>query len=481
MRLLGRAVSIVERNPLDYLEWLPPQHAYLHQRDKRVLLRAGNQALGKSTVGVADQAWWARGEHPYRPVPKRPVTGWIVSSSEQQSGQLARKLHDLLPPNWIHPETTFQDAKGHYRGKYPKVGIRSVHGGWSWLHFRWTGQHSLNLAGATLDGVLFDEPPANQRAFREVERRLTRTGGDMRMTFTPVNAPVDYIRDLVDDGQIVDLHYSLRAEHLIPIGRSAPLRTTDGRPMDAAWIAEQRRLVLEWEAPVILDGEWEFRAMGQVFPAWDPAAHVTRTKDIPEALLPRTHKLAIGIDYGDDSHRQVAILVAVDDAGEHPRVWVLDEYVSDGRTTTEQDAKEIVAMLQRQDLRWEQVDFAHGDKRYTGRRNDLTEKSNTETQKAIADLLRVGERKLSPPILSAKRGQRAGAGAKYRGARWLHEAMIRPGHFKVAGRCETLIESLGKWDWTENYKDPVDALRYALKPWILGGVRVARPVRVRVA
>jgi len=482
MSMLSAAVDLSERTPLDYVDWLPSQSQYLHTHDRNVLLRAGNQALGKTTVGVADTLWTARGEHPFRPVSHKPGIYWIVSSSEQQSGVLAGKLFKLCPPGWIHPASEWVSEKGHFRGKYPSIGIRHKSGGWSRIYFRWTGQRTLNLAGATLDGVLFDEPPATQRAFREVERRLTRTGGWLRMTLTPVNAPVDYLRELCDAGQVVDLHYSLTAENLIPLGRSEPLQLNDGTPMDAEWIAGQRALVLPWEAPVILDGEWEFRAAGQVFPAWDPALHVCRGRVVNSAGFPRHKvKLAVGIDYGDDTHRQVAVLCAIDDAGRYPRVWVLDEYASDGRTTTDQDADHILAMIGRHGIKWSELNFVHGDKRYMGRRGGITLKSNKLLHRAVGDALGMGPVRLSPPIHSAKRGKGAGHGAKYAGARWLHESMIREGHLLVDSRCKVVIEALGKWDWTESYKDPVDALRYCLKPWILGRGRwsgVHRAIRV---
>lgn len=479
-RLLAGVRRVVERAPLEYVEWLPPQLEYLQAADRRVLLRAGNQAIGKSTVGLADWAWWARGEHPFREAPRRPVQSWIVSSSEQQSGQLAAKFCALVPPAWLHPDTPYIPAKGHFRGKYPKVGLRHVSGGWSWIHWRWTGQRSLNLAGATLQGVLFDEPPASQRAFREVERRLTRTGGIMRLTFTPVNAPVEYIRELADEGQIRDLHYTLQPEHLIPVGRDRPLRTEDGTPMDAAWIAEQRSLVAEWEAPVILDGEWEFRTVGQVFTAWDPGRHTVRNI-ASSPTFPR-HDVwhVLGIDYGDGEHRQVGVLAVVDDRGRHPRVWVLDEYVSDGRSTTEMDAKAVLKMLRRNGLKWSDLDYVHGDKRYTGRRFDLTTKSNREMQKAIAHELDLNPKTLRPPIHSAKRGPRAGAHSKITGARWLHERMVLDDAFLVDTRCTTLIECLGRWDWGEQWKDPIDGLRYALKPWILSTLRTERATTLRV-
>lgn len=481
MGLLSGMVQLAERDPLSRICWLPGQFEYLHAAERAVLLRAGNQWLGKTTVGIADYIWWARGEHPFRRVPDRPVHGWIVSSSEQQSGVLAEKFHRLCPPAWVHPDSLYEPTKGHYRGKYPRVGVRHVNGGWSWLYFRWTGQRSLNLASATLDGVWFDEPPSSQRAFREVERRLTRTGGDLRLTFTPVNAPVDYIRDMVDEGSIRDIHYRLSPANLVPVGRAAPLCAMDGRAMDAEWIEEQRRLVFGWEGAVVLDGEWEFRSTGSVFSAWDPAQHLARVSLAHHPTMPAELTLALGIDYGDDEHRQVAVLVGIDDEGEYPRVFVLDEYVSTGKTTTDMDAEGVLAMLGRNGFRWMDLEYANGDKRYAGIRGGLTTKSNKAMQAEIGRRIGIQFERVRPPIHGAKEGARAGHGAVHRGARWLHEAMVRDDHFLVDPRCVVVSECLGKWDWGEQWKDPIDALRYACKPWITARRHLARRQQIRVA
>jgi len=49
--------------------------------------------------------------------------------------------------------------------------------------------------------------------------------------------------------------------------------------------------------------------------------------------------------------------------------------------------------------------------------------------------------------------------------------MIRPGHFFVHPRCEQLVESLMRWDYTERHKDAIDALRYGLQSFIFRGDR----------
>jgi phage terminase large subunit-like protein len=61
-----------------------------------------------------------------------------------------------------------------------------------------TGQDPIAFAGATLDVVLFDEPPP-QRVFHEANKRLMRRNGVMLMSLTPINAgPMDWLQELTE-------------------------------------------------------------------------------------------------------------------------------------------------------------------------------------------------------------------------------------------------------------------------------------------
>ena len=475
MRLLSPLVDWVESSPLEHIQWLPGQHAWLSDPGRRKLFRAGNQAQGKTWAGCSELIWRCLGRHPFHDTRPPPVHWWAVSSSEKQSGVLQQKFWTLAPRNQLDSRTYYDESKGAFVGKYPLARFRNG----SIVEFRWTGSRSLNLAGASLDGVWFDEPPSRQRAFTEVERRLTRTGGDLLATLTPVNAPTDYLKALCDAGKVADHWYPLRPEYLIPVGCRSPICDGAGHPMDAAWIEEQRALVPAWEVPVVIDGEWEFRLVGSVFAgAWDPQRMVKRP-----AFPSYPVKLALGTDYGGETLRQVSILIAVDDSGDWPVVWVLDEYVADGPTTTEEDAAAVLEMLRRNGLSWADLDYAHGDKKWSGRKGDLTAKANEDFQRAVEDRLKLKRHALKPAMRNVKKGPDAGSGSRERGVRYVHQCMVRRDacHFFVHPRCEVLIRALGRWDWTEEMKDPVDALRYALRPWILGVRARMTPSTVRIS
>ena len=84
-------------------------------------------------------------------------------------------------------------------------------------------------------------------------------------------------------------------------------------------------------------------------------------------------------------------------------------------------------------------------------------------------------------IRTVKRGVGHGRGSVDIGCRYLHQAMLRPGHFRIHPRCTYLIEAIDKWRYEDDgFKDHIDALRYALDSRIFTGranLRVA-PVRL---
>jgi hypothetical protein len=67
------------------------------------------------------------------------------------------------------------------------------------------------------------------------------------------------------------------------------------------------------------------------------------------------------------------------------------------------------------------------------------------------------------------------------GCRYLHQAMLRPGGFTVAPRCVHLIECLDRWQGADDdWKDAIDALRYALVMRIFRGRQAFKNVPIRL-
>jgi hypothetical protein len=462
------ATALCERRaerPLDFLRWLPLQYAFLRSPAKVKQIRAGNQTIGKTTPALAELVWRCLGSGPFGAYAPPPITGWIVCASWSQSLEIQKKLWALLPKAELAERTHFDAINGFSPTKSPAIVFRNG----SIIRIKTANQDALDFAGATIDVILFDEPPKRSRTFTEALQRVQERGGVVLLSYTPINAPTEYLRELVDAGQIEDHWAQLTPEQLIPVGATEPIRTADGRPKDAAWIAERRAKVPPHEVDVVIGGEWETRAVGayfsHVFRARGPTAHVS-----PQLPAGRA-KVLLGIDHGHRPGKQTAILMAVVEAtndNENPRVYVLDEYSdTTGHATPKEDAAGILRMLEINGLQWHNVDFVCGDRVHLPGSGE--QKSNLDLAVQVAKRLKVPLRALRPIISTAKKRQDSPSD----GCRWLFHAMARPGHFVVSPKCTRTIAALenfrGPKTIDDEWHDPIDAMRYGLQHFIYAG------------
>lgn len=457
MDLLGDLDALAERaekHPLSTVRWTPPQLA-LHQCTKRFkLLRTGVQA-GKTWAGAGEAIWICLGRHPYRNVRAGPVEAWVLCRSWSQSVAIQKKIWELAPKDEVAPETRF-DAKNGFVGVQKALVFRNG----SILRVKTAGQDSLNLESATIHHVWIDEPLGDEHVWGALVSRLRRTGGTVTITMTPAvsSGDLDWLRKLVEAGQVEDLHYRMEAANYIPEGATKPLLTEDGVPMDEAWIEEQVATTLPWQRGVRCHGEWEYASTDKAFQAFDRNKHVV--DDVAgSGILPAKVQVCLGIDYGEEALRTVGVLCYVDASEEHPRIYAVGEYAPREASTVEMDIDGILEMLTSCGDRWSDLDFAWADKKYEG---PTTAKNARVYEAALAKRLKLaGE--VRPQIRVAKRGLKRDH--KWPSVRWLHEAMIRPGHFVVDSSLSWLIESLERWDGTEKHpgKDACDALLYSLR------------------
>jgi hypothetical protein len=434
--------------------WLPIQMAFLCDDSRAKDLRTGNQGLGKTTAGLAEDIFYATGRHPFRPVPPPPCRIRVICATASQSIEIQEKLWHLVPKRELVPGTEFVTGSG-FRGRDPKR-VRFKNG--SLITFHTSYQSAIAQAGGTVDRIHFDEPPKSDRVFVEAKNRMIKTGGTLILTFAPVNAPVEYLRELIAAGQLSDHHAPMTQEQMTPVGATEPITDKFGRPFTDEYIAELKAGVPAYQVPVVFDGEWEFYTTDRVFTAFDPETMIT--EELPTGEV----DLSGGIDHGEGDFREVfegcAIypsLVAPGQFGVH----FLSEYASDGATTTGEDAEGIVAALDEIGLSWSDLDHAVGDKPTTGR---VGRKSNQALAIALRRIYaRRGHRgELRPALHQAKTGKGGNMGSVWHGITFLHQAMLR-GEFRVHPRCKRLVQSLLKWDGTakSEWKDAIDAARYA--------------------
>lgn len=468
LRLLLTVTRSIKNNPLAWIAWLPVQLAFLTDDSPEKMLRAGNQ-IGKTTAALAEVHFQCSGRHPFRKLRRRPpIEAWVLCASWSQSLAVQKKFfamakRDLVNGTRCHPINGFHANNP-----------TAIYKNGSVVRFKTASQDAIDLSAATIQLVLFDEPP-EQTVFAELQERVKRTEGEVLWAMTPINRPTEYVRERVEKGLISEHHTRLTPEALIPVGETEPLTTELGTPMDAAWIAKQELKYLPMEREVRLHGGWELRTGERTFDLFDQGEHVVELEEMP----PGEWEYHLGLDHGLKAFKEVAILVAVERPKQPTdpyRVIVLDEYVGEAGTSVRGDAIAIDRLLERNGLEWRELTSAWGDRVHLGGTAD--KKANKDLQRELAKLQRppVPALSLSPPIWTVKRGRGANKGSVLAGCRWLYQVMATPGGFHIDARCEHTIKALDTWEFGDDneHKDKIDALRYSLQEFVFGRAGAGR-------
>ncbi len=444
LHLLARQMDRLRHNvaadPLKWVRWTPPQLAFVQDPAQVKLMRGANQ-VGKTWAQCAEVIWRCTGTHPYLQTHRPPIEAWIICHSWEQSVAVQTKFWELVPKGGLHEDVRFRPGKG-FSGTVPIV--RFANG--SLVRFKTTNQGSLGLASATIHYVGIDEPPPPE-IWGELKARVLRNRGIIGMTLTPVGAPVAWLKELVEAGQISDHPAPLTLENLTPEGLT-PL-------LSAERIQEQRESYLPIDRAQRADGAWEGSTSGRVFEAFDEEC--ISSEPLPPLKGGNVYKIGIGIDHGADAGSQVALLVAVDlSEKDRPKVWVLDEYTA-GSAPADHHARAFIRMIQRNGMQVEHVDKWVGDRRYGGKRSG-GRMSNAQLMRALNALLDYPMGHLPFKIRTAWKPR----WSVYWGSNILHGVMQRQ-NFTVHPRCTQLIKSLKHWTFKDDeYKHAIDALRYGV-------------------
>lgn len=452
-------------HPLDWCDWTYRQQEFiaLARASEIALFRAGNQ-VGKTHVGAGLTIGACL---------EKPIEAWVVCTSWSQAVAIMTKVWDLVPKDAIRPGQNFSRRSGF--GK-DNPALEFANG--SIIRFRTTNQGAEALAGATVDWIWIDEP-TDEEIYRELEKRLGRRKGRMIITLTPVNRDCRWLRELVDDGAIPEVHARLDDRALTFERTGERMTLPDGTPLDDAWIERAaKKTPMAWR-PVVLHGEWDMRVVGQFFDNFDRERHVTAAPQWAASPAPRP-RWTLGLDYSaaDRDYGQCAVLSQVqttsDRSGPVDRIHVVDEVVLAGSATNEELARKVLQMLARHGLRWRDLSEVWGDLPVAA---SAIERSNVETARAIARETGVPLTALLPRIGNTKEG-RGSYGSRSSGCRYLYERLAT-GQITIDPRCTHLCDGLDKWDYSEDhpYKDIIDALRYGLRSVIFRAGTPAAAVR----
>lgn len=460
---LARSASLLaERDQgslLRRIRWTQPQLDFLMAMSVLpVLLRTGNQWLGKSTVAAADTLYRCQGDHPYDPRGRiTPCAAGILSPTEQHSIGLQEKVWELADKSTLEPGQLFIPGKG-MRGRYPILRFRNG----SRITYRTANQGALALSGATLDHVLLDElvPP---RIYHEMRKRIERRNGTMRLALTPINAPADWLREECAGGRILDLHYRCEARWCIPVGSTSPLcdpRT--GIPMDQAWIDRFVASTDPNEVDVVVHGGWQIVHVDRSFAAWTDDLVFGDATPVPEL-----QDLAVGIDYGEEPGRFVALLMARTVSGE---VWILGEWVGTGREGAREAAEGIRGMIEGWGMPLASI------RRWVG---DVNSAGAFAGGRSMNELMQAEFRRFAAIEMQTAHKTRGSVDTRFQ----MLNSTMGSRRIRVHSSCRRVLEAVRQHrrgsQNAAKLKDPIDAVWYGAEPWIREIAPLPARIRMR--
>lgn len=454
------------RLPYQEQRWTRPQREVLAS----TLLLAvwlGANGIGKSLLMAEYARQGLCGELPGQPR-RKSYTVILCGESWAQLGSTIGYLWYLTggeEGGWWSGKLHYKE--GELKGK--KLQVYELVGGpgkGSTLRCGTYSAGARRLAGPRADLVIGDEPPGH-KIHEELWARLLGRGGRALYGFTATSdtyTDVEYLWEIVDDETkpwAGLLQTELTVDAVWP----------QGGMVNIPWMTahEIRRFEEGLPGPVRDMRMGRSRTMlsgDRYFTAWGP--HLMPLASMGTA--PAGLRLGIGIDHGSRPGAERAVLVVVEPFGLRSRVWVLDEYYSDARTESAQDAQGILEMLKRNGYELRDVDVWVGDRAHGGDKWGGY-KSNGRLMRLFAEHLGIDVKRRGwsrhLPVGSAGPGLRGfkqpykPGGSVDHGCEVLHRLMV-DSRISVAPRCTHLDEDLREWKGSriDPHKDGIDALRY---------------------
>lgn len=461
--LFGDAAGVSARSPLAFARLTAPQTAFCSAATQRLLWRGGN-TIGKSHGAAFDLIHAARGTHPLRPVARPPVRLLVVSESWAQMDPLCEKIWALLPKDEIDPVVYYEPGEGFRGYREPHIKFVGGPGRRSVIHFATYAQGSGRIAGGQFHGIWADEPMP-QSVYGELLPRTSTHRGTFRITMTPTpeSPPLAYLREIIEKSRT---HKA--SAGCLPPGGWEELQTSitldaltiRGGLVEVPWkssreLTDLLESYLDVERDMREHGGWDAVVAGRWLSAYGPENEFDG--DDPTGQL----YLAVGLDHGAKAGRQVAVLVACSEDGD--RAWYLDEAISDGRTSSREDADAILAMLRRHGWEWHHVDHWVGDRAHGGDRYGNA-KSNADLMFEFSEILGLSESKLRARGLDLVVPYKAHRSVS-RGLRVMNSLFKQGQAFVHRVRCPKLIEAIKNWEGAldDPLKDRLDAARYAIE------------------
>ena len=410
---MDRVLSTIHTSPRILFKPSPAFETFYSgglKKGGRYLLRAANRT-GKTTHAAALVA------DALERTPHLRLRGVSVDYS-QQNRAMGMMLAQYLSPRALVPGCDFNETRGWSHNL-----IRLRNG--SSMQLLNNTQATQSFEGDALDGVWFDEPPKQVNWLPNISRVMSRRGWIL-VTATMVGVPVKYLRSIAEG------EGSRWQTHVVPFTKEAcPWYSTE---QIENWLSDAK--AAPWEYEQRINAAWEGVAIGRRFTGYTSESIIDRA---PQG----SWHVGVGIDHGEGTGKQAAVLVLWNDEV----IIVLDEYVNEYPTTPEQDSEAISMMLARHGLRPIDVDVWKGDSNTAGK---------ARVGRTVNQLL---SEALGLPFNKVIQTPNKKAGTVETGEYLLNLSLMR-GWMKVVGPTPVVDEALRYYDGSEKLKHIVDALRY---------------------
>ena len=320
----------VSRNPLLHFVASPALAPFVADKHKRIFVRSANRT-GRSRHAakkLADAMLETPGLR----------CRAVAVNYKQATKVIGRYLYDFLPASAVEDDCHYTETRGWSHGL-----LRLKNG--STCQMMSSDQQPIAHAGDSLDIVWLDEvPPAE--ILDENIARVMDVEGVIWLTATPIGRPVGWLKELIEAEGSIWKQYVVEFSH-----ENCPWYSAQ---QCANWIAEASASVWTYQQRIL--GAWEGTTVDRVFTGFDEAS-------VLDSLPDMEFTVGLGLDHGELSGHEGCVLLAWNDT----MVVAVDEYVSEGRTSVEEDSKGILDMLKRHDLGLEHIHEVIGDVNSAGK------------------------------------------------------------------------------------------------------------------
>ncbi len=200
--VLGEKLRTTARRPnINSYEPHEKQLAF-HKALNTITQYIGGNRSGKTTGGVVEDIWYAKGEHPYKRIPEAPNAIRVCTVDFNYGFE---KIIKPEMARWIPPSLLINGSWEDSFKKEPPV-LNFSNG--SFIEFMSYEQKVESFAGTSRDLIHHDEEPP-QNIYKENLMRIIDCHGRMTITMTPVEGMTwtyenIYIKGQPEDGSAGD-------------------------------------------------------------------------------------------------------------------------------------------------------------------------------------------------------------------------------------------------------------------------------------